>query len=246
MIDIVYTLGDGSIWDDNELKHSLRSVEENLIDLRQVFIVGHCPDFIDKSKINYIPCEDPYDRNKDANIINKLLRACADKRISDRFIFNSDDQYFMRPIKSFEMKYYTDNDLFDLDPLAKLNVWEMRARRTINKLSEMGLKQDCFEAHIPYVIDKDEYFNTMLNTDYGKRFGYTVNSIYMNAMQVPREPITNTVRARIKEPIYSMKEVEEITKDVTYMNHNNPSIRNGVLKEFIENRFPKPSRYEKT
>jgi hypothetical protein len=42
-IDIVYVLGTGSNWSDNEIRFSLRSVFKNLTNIGQIFIVGEKP-----------------------------------------------------------------------------------------------------------------------------------------------------------------------------------------------------------
>ena len=46
LVDLVYVLGKGSRWQDNELRFSLRSVSKNLSNVGQIFIVGQIPDFV--------------------------------------------------------------------------------------------------------------------------------------------------------------------------------------------------------
>ena len=39
-MDVVYILGKGSVWKDNEIRYSLRSIEKHLTGFDRVFIVG--------------------------------------------------------------------------------------------------------------------------------------------------------------------------------------------------------------
>jgi len=80
MIDVVYPLGSGSAWDNNELRYSLRSLENNLLDLGRVFVVGQRPPWLVEAV--HIPMEDTHRHNKDANLIDKVLEdalAVADR-----------------------------------------------------------------------------------------------------------------------------------------------------------------------
>jgi hypothetical protein len=73
-IDVVYTLGTESSWQDNELRYSLRSLERNFPDLGRVWIVGHKPAWL--TGVVHIPMADVHKQNKDANLIDKILAAC--------------------------------------------------------------------------------------------------------------------------------------------------------------------------
>ena len=46
MIDVVYILGDGSKWGNNEIKYSLRSLEKYGKNIRDVYICGNKPYFV--------------------------------------------------------------------------------------------------------------------------------------------------------------------------------------------------------
>ena len=79
-IDVVYKLGLNPDWGNyEELRHSLRSLC-NFENLGNVFIVGQKPDWI--QEVIHIPALDSYKRNKDANLINKLILACSNPLLS--------------------------------------------------------------------------------------------------------------------------------------------------------------------
>ncbi len=90
-IDLVYVVGTGSRWNDNELRFSLRSVSKNLSNVGKVFIVGECPDYL--KNVIHIPASDIFDSaiNADGNMTHKLLLVCNNKELSDDFLFMNDD-----------------------------------------------------------------------------------------------------------------------------------------------------------
>ena len=57
-MDILYVVGRGSTWNNNELKYSLRSIAKNGINVDRVFIVGYIPDFINREEVICLPFED--------------------------------------------------------------------------------------------------------------------------------------------------------------------------------------------
>ena len=99
-LDLVYILGDGSDWDNNEIRYSLRSAEQNFAH-RKVFIVGECPSWL--QNVIYIRFPDSH-QIKTANGVAKVLRAARDQRLSERFVLMNDDFFFLK--KQRAVPYY--------------------------------------------------------------------------------------------------------------------------------------------
>ena len=57
-MDILYVIGKGSEWNNNELRFSLRSIAKYGKNIDRVFIVGYKPDFV-SDEVTFIPCDDP-------------------------------------------------------------------------------------------------------------------------------------------------------------------------------------------
>ena len=95
-IDIVYALGTGSGWSDNEIRFSLRSIFKNLTNIGQIFIVGEKPAGL-KGFIHVEHPDEFSSTNADGNIIRKVLRACQDPRVSEKFLFINDDHIIINP-----------------------------------------------------------------------------------------------------------------------------------------------------
>ena len=72
-IDVVYVLGKGTKWNDNEIRFSLRSLAKNVTGIRNVYIVGERPDFL--KRVIHISYPDELLNNADGNITFKSRNA---------------------------------------------------------------------------------------------------------------------------------------------------------------------------
>ena len=94
-MDILYVIGRGSSWNNNELRYSLRSLEKFGRNINRVFISGYCPDFINQNIVTWIPCPDEYEY-KHKNILRCIEKAVAESDIADDFLYSSDDHFYVR------------------------------------------------------------------------------------------------------------------------------------------------------
>src|SRR4051812_2193913 len=104
VVDVVYPFGKGSLWKNNELRYSLRSLEENCIGVKNVFVIGQNPEFL-SDKVIHVPYQDIY-TNKSRNIMSKIHWICNDRRVSDNFVMLNDDYFFLQQINLAEYPYY--------------------------------------------------------------------------------------------------------------------------------------------
>ena len=93
-MDILYVVGTGSLWNNNELRYSLRSIAKNGGNVGRVFIVGYKPNFV-SDLVTYIPCDDPYDRAH-KNILHKVLTAVESGLLPEHFLISSDDHFYIK------------------------------------------------------------------------------------------------------------------------------------------------------
>jgi hypothetical protein len=243
MIDVVYTLGIESNWDDSEVKYSLRSLQ-NLDQLGKVYVIGHRPHWMNPYEVIHIPCPDVYKTNKDANLIAKLLLACYQKDLSQKFLWFSDDQVLLNkiPIEIFDYPT-TDNSHLIFDMRSRLNRWQTRLKRTSEVLKERGYKADCYEAHIPYLYDKDLYPQTILQYDYGYDVGYCSNTLYFNTTRAEGKDNVQEVLAKLATQSYTIEFLEIITQNKLFLNYTESAITS-VLFEFLKQKFPNKSKFE--
>lgn len=240
MIDVVYKLGSGSEYNNIELRYSLRSLS-NFIPLRNVYVVGYKPDWI--QNIIHISAEDCYTTNKDANLINKLLLATIDPNLSEEFVNMSDDQVFLKEctyedlsIPLIDNKHYLENN-------RRLGKWQNRLMRTRDKLKSLNLPSDCFEAHVPYLLSKNNYASILFKYDYGFDKGYCGNTLYFNTLKKKGKEIDANSLARIVDPIVKKETIYEICDNKQFLNYTDKAINDNLLL-YLQNKFSAKSKYE--
>lgn len=237
MIDAVYLVGKKpDVPDYWELKMSIRSLEKNFKDLRNIFIVGQLPNWC--QGVTHIPHEDPYRRNKDANLIQKIITACTQPDLSNEFIRFSDDQFVLKPCTIEDVRPPKYNDKMLNNSKSK---WMRRAQNTVKVLKKRNLPTHIYECHCPYVLDKQLYPRTVLQFDYGNGGGYLVNTIYFNSIRtaIGHTKDTTCSANRSAKP----KDLDVVCSGKLFLNINHGY--NEEMIQWMENRFPDKSKYEK-
>jgi hypothetical protein len=243
-VDVVYVLGTGSRWGDNEIRFSLRSLEKNLTGMGNVFVVGECPAFL--QNVIHIPAPDVFDPavNADGNIINKVLAACADERISDNFLFINDDHMILHPITASEVPMFHKGDMttFDSD-FWKFNYWRTRLKRTMQVLKQMGFSTFHYDCHAPMLFNRQSFENVMQYFDYSTAPGLTMKSLYGNATAVNGVRLTTEKRTIFRH--YKLAEIRPLLQQCRFMSYNDAGLNNS-LKWWLMETFPTQSRFEKS
>lgn len=216
-MDIVYTLGKNCAWENyEEFRYSLRSLK--FIEHNKVWVVGVLPEWT--INVNHIPFPDIYATSKDANLINKLLRVCYENELSEQFIFNSDDQYFIEP---YQIRYLHNGEL-------KIGVDTKHGKTIFNTrdiLKSQGKPIFNFDTHTPVLIDKKKYPEIMLQSAWAQgNNGILVNSYYFNTLLQ-----------------YKQIDVVENKKGLYFYNHSN--MPTDIDREYLTNIFSEKSLYEK-
>jgi hypothetical protein len=241
-IDIVYILGKGSTWRDNELRFSLRSVDKNLKGIRKIWIIGEKPEFI--KNIIHIPFPDELINNADGNIIRKVLRVCQEESLTDNFLFINDDHLILKPIMAIDIPPYHKGNMEDFSKeFFEANFWRGRLFRTKNILIQKGYSALHFDCHTPIVMNKKRFPEVMSNFDFEKQTGYTMKSLYGNLVY-PDAPLINGEKAVIFRP-YVSSDITEKVKDKTFIAFNDDGLKI-PLKTWLYLNFPDTSKYEKT
>ncbi len=239
MIDIVYTLGKGSTWNDNELRYSLRSVEKYLRNYRNIYIVGERPYWL--QNIIHIPEEDS--GHGSWNIANKILVACASKYLSQKFIFFNDDFFLLQEVDALNYPYYFDRYLTNHLHVYNVNWYNDYIIETNNVLQENGLATKYFDIHNPIIYDKDLFPETILKFDFNKKL--VIKSIYCNALNIPGEPLADCKIIGWKSP----DQVARIIKNRHMFSTGDQCLidaptRPSGVKQLLYKLFPDKSKYE--
>lgn len=217
LVDVVYPLSNGSTWQDNELRYSLRSLDKFARNLGRVFVVGRKPAWL--TGVVHIPARDNPMVNKDANIINKIRLAIA-AGISERFIFASDDQFLAAPVDLATLPV-THEHASGKD---KSRWWD-RFYHTQKYLTDRGRPTLFYETHLFQPHTTQAFEQACVNADYETNPGYTVNSLVYNSTS----GIANVPASRIRGGL---------------MRGYNDDGLNDDLKKKLSKLFSQPSRFE--
>jgi hypothetical protein len=240
-IDVVYVLGKGSNWRNNELRFSLRSLEKNLQGIRKIWIVGEKPDFV--KNVNHIPFPDELINNADGNIIRKVLRVCQEKTLTDKFLFINDDHIIFKPVLASDIPPYHKGSLESFDKkFFEANFWRGRLFRTKNILQQKGYPDLHFDCHVPIVFDKNRFPQVINEFDFEKNTGYTMKSLYGNVVH-PDGPGLRGEKVVIFRP-YTLSDINDKVKGRTFIAFNDDGLR-PPMKTWLYCNFPEPSKYEK-
>ncbi len=259
-IDIVYKVGakaadrEDPALRDWELRYSLRSVAQNAGGAGRIWIIGHCPEWLKPlpGVIDHIPVADPYRANKDANLTNKLIRAAMDPRVSGRFVFQSDDQLWLKPQPAERAcrcpVYLWDAAGMDAEDWAakeKETRWYGRLRRTVDALRDAGLPTLNFETHTPQIVAK-EWAARLLDWDFGADVGYCVHTLLYNSLS-GIDVISSANGYQVwAEAATTPEEIAlRMGSGAWFLTLSNGATKNSALLHMIEQRFPTPAAWER-
>ena len=242
LIDLVYVLGKGSRWQNNELRFSLRSVIKNLNNVGNIFIVGEIPDFV-KNCI-HVPCADIFDPiiNADGNMTHKLLTVCQRADLSENFLFMNDDFIINQPIAANKIQWLHKGDMATQPPSYWITqFYRHRLKRTFDELKAHDMTTIQYDYHAPMLMNKFSFISVMQQFDYASDIGYTFRSLYGNSLQLPAIPVINQKTVIFK--YYTLAEINSKTFNINFVGFNDMGL-NDSLKWWLIERFPNKCKYE--
>lgn len=108
-MDVVYIVGNGSKWNNNELRYSLRSIEKHGKNIGRVFLVGDDPKFL-SDEVTYLYCYDKYGPCfAHKNIEYKIQYAISTGQLPEHFLIASDDQFYIQDVDLDNYPVYYKN-----------------------------------------------------------------------------------------------------------------------------------------
>lgn len=244
-MDILYVIGRGSKWDNNELRYSLRSIEKNCKNVGRIFIAGYCPWFINKKNVVYVPVEDKYDC-KHKNIMRCIERVVKDYDISDDFLYSSDDHFYVQHIDFDNYPFYRKP--YELPSVEdEKNSYNMTLFHTRKLLLDANLPAYNFSwhgnTHFNKTLFLEPEFMALWNKGYNTPRGIEP-SITMLNYWLSRVPFEITVREDIKFPTELVPDMlNNIVKQRECISCASKAPE--LLKRWLMNQFPHKSKYEK-
>jgi hypothetical protein len=240
-IDIVYVLGTGSQWRNNEIRFSLRSIAKNLKGYGKIYIVGEDPGCV--KNIIHIPYPDELGpTNADGNIIRKVLRACREPELSDKFLFINDDHLINKPVQILAIPAFHKGDMTTYpDKFWKLNPWRKRLLLTRDELIRQGLPANHYDCHTPILFNKARFPEIVSRFDYASGIGLCMKSLYGNIVY-PDAPLLENQKKKVFT-YYTLAELMPRLNHCGFVSYNDEGL-NPSLKAWLFKQFPEPSPWE--
>ncbi|MFT5679803.1 MAG: hypothetical protein ACI8RZ_000708 [Myxococcota bacterium] len=235
-IDLVYPWKKTSF---DELKFSIRSAVRSFRDLRQCWV--YSPD-APSIQAPYVTWErsDNRGRHADEIILNCLMRACDNPRISDPFVYSCDDYYWLQDTGLTELSAVIALENLDVrKPYQGRDPWKKRLWATLFQLEALGYTTYNYCTHTPILIYKDQLRRavTVLGTD------VQLESAYFNICW-NRTPDAFISQLEWKGGLYSPQSAAEIIAQVAgkrFLSHNDEGL-NQTLRQAIQLMFPEERR----
>ena len=199
-VDAVFVIGTGSKNNNEELRYALRNIDRHCQFVRDVYICGECPQWVDKNKVKHLKWPDRFHHAKDANIIDKLRHACEAPGIAKRILFCSDDQFQTRECSwddffpRYLRRYSPDDRWYE----NKHRIWHTRLRKTlerdVQRRRQIGMDVNdvyYYQPHIWMPIDRDLFIDYARWCGYEQRDDTIIASGYFNFINAEAKPDTD-------------------------------------------------------
>lgn len=233
-MDIVYILGKGSRWHNNEIRFSLRSLEK-YFNFGKVFIVGEMPEWM--QGVTNIPCDDKF-KNKLQNARAKYLTAANCSQISNNFILMNDDFFFLKEVK--EIPYYSRGTSYGAieNHQTKGGYYYEALKRTKARIEGTGFTDEVmdFEIHAPIIFNKEKLKNVMAVI--GDEHICLLRTCYGNLMGVEHKIVDDFKVAETKQ-FY-----KELRKGREFLSTTDSMVVSDEFRKWIWEKYPEPSKYE--
>jgi len=226
MIDLVYCIGKGSRWQNNEIRFSLRSAQTHLKNFRNVWVIGDLPPFL--QNVNHIPAKDDQTIHEE-NVRRKLLKACNHPEISDTFLFLNDDHFILADSDATEYPYLYNSTIREAIKNRGMDNHGVRFQNTLKALEAKLLPTKNFELHFPIRFEKDK-FKEILGELPPKHLGYKLRSLYCNTLNIEGKEIKDCKSREVP-----------LEKQICFSTL--PIVQLGV-QDWLKKKFPNRSIYE--
>jgi hypothetical protein len=219
-------IGNGSLWNNKELKYCLRSIEMFYPNCPSITIVGVLPSFINKSTVQFIPKEDSeYIVHRSRNIYEKIIAS----NIYGDFIFFNDDHFLLRPLTA--LPYYYGGRLADVKNTT------LYSNTIINSIM-CGATYN-YDIHVPIIYNYQLFKERLSVLDWNKNYGYCIKSIYCKEMYSRGVYMPDL---KLNEQ-YSYGKLFELTHSRNFFSIGDRAI-NEDLEIFLQYLYPQKSKYE--
>lgn len=198
MMDAVYPLGNGSLWNNNEIRYSIASLRRFAPFIRDIYTVGETVE-------NTYHIQHEETQHPAVNIWEKVYIACHNSSISERFMCINDDHFLLKEIPEDYPAYYSYN-IKDY-PIRSTGVLKMEHpyNRLVRRTRELLGDVLFYNVHCPFIVDKSKFITTFerYEKEIYEDCGILVKTTYLAGTQGMQ---MNDYKTRINEPYESVKQ----------------------------------------
>jgi len=232
-----------------EIIFSIRSIEKYYQGKFHIFIIGDLPPAINANKITFIPssCIANKDGSQPIDIVKKLNKVIADKRINENFVWMNDDIYFMNPVFYEDIAILKAIENLDLIRKSVKTPYRDNLWNTYNVLKSNNCPVWNYGTHLPFVYNKKnmklliEKFNLAKNP-------LLISSLYHNYFFQKAIPLllnlpTDNIKVAVyrKDPDINM--LKKFLKTKKFFNHSQTGFSDAI-KNILLVSFPDKSSFE--
>lgn len=233
-MDVLYVLGTGSKFNNEELKFSLRSLERFGKNIGRIILIGEKPDFLDYSKIEHHPFEES--GVKEYRIASKILFACEEGIVSGNFLFCNDDFFFTQSFDANNYPFYNKGSLLNGEPKT---AYQEHLKITRDFLVSKGKSTKHFDVHTPIIYNSEKFMALRECWETSKKtIGMVVKSIYCNMYGFLGMPYND-----IKLKSLQLPSDLNLLKTSNCFSIADEAWNKGV-KNHLQHLFPTKSKYE--
>jgi hypothetical protein len=233
-MDVLYILGKGSPFKNDELLYSLRTLQRFGKNIDRLVLVGEKPGFLDYTKVAHYPFVES--GVKEYRIASKIMHACAIGAVKGNFLFCNDDFFFTRDFDCNSFPYYHQGLLYSG---SNSTAYQDHLRLTRDYLISQGKKTFHFDCHCPIVYNSDFFLSLEDAWEYSKTtIGLVVKSTYANMMG-----LTGTTYKDVKlKELISESDYERMQLNECFSIYDQ-AWKRGVEAYLMKN-FPNKSKWE--
>lgn len=223
MYDVVYPLGGGSKWQDNELRYRLRSIDR-FFPARNVYVIGEAPEWFTGIAIRFVD-----GNNRVKNVFEKQRIACEHPDVSSDFLYMNDDIYLLQAIGIKHYYYGTVAERFG----------EVRPASSYYGLASTDPDWFNFSTHSPFMINKLDWLRIFEGVE--PKIPFFIGDQYGNRSKLwEREelPGDSKYRERDRAGLERFIQGKKFFSTPTYMNW-------AEVAPLFEELYPEKSRWER-
>lgn len=226
IMDVLYTLGNGSLYENQEIKQSVKLLRKH-VKFDRLWIIGEEVKL--DTNYNFIPFKDQLTRTK--NVFRKIVEVCENYDISDDFLYMMDDVFILKDIEIANYPVYHSGYLKDYPPMNNYFKELNNTKMFLVKQSKPTLN---FGVHCPIVYNKEKimqidsfywkYVNSGPNRELNPRI------LYGNWFEHSNKEFTKDCKL-IQD--YPMETLKELLKDKEWFSIGSRSY-DGNIKKYLE------------